>query len=100
SRARLAGDDRAGVGGIAVAPQACLIERATNCSTTIEFARRACHDLRAMTPSEAGATTSAVTERPISFNAQMVRAILDGRKTQTRRIATAAEACPFGAIGD
>lgn len=44
-----------------------------------------------------------MTERPITFNAEMMRALLDGRKTQTRRPIMAAlcrHHCPYGVPGD
>lgn len=38
--------------------------------------------------------------RPISFNDEMIRALLTGRKTQTRRLVDGRKNCPFGGPGD
>ena len=41
-----------------------------------------------------------MTERPIMFKGPMVRAILDGTKTQTRRLVNVKRGCPYGCVGD
>ena len=58
--------------------------------------------VRGLTPPQ---TTTAQSEqplaRPISFNDEMIRALLTGRKNQTRRLANGStERCPFGGPGD
>ncbi len=65
------------------------------------LAQRAGH-LKARQGKILNAQSNVTRERPISFTAAMTRAILDGRKTQTRRLMRDNDdsACPLGIAGD